>query len=292
MKKFIFLCLCIYQNHFFGQIRCGFNEADAYMRANDAQYAQSMNNLANHFMQIKQAGLLDHNTNASRAVRTIPVVVHVVLPSNLQGAVQDAAIQQMINYMNQDFRLLNPNFNTQTRNYFKQFAADALIEFCLAKRDPNGNATTGITRTNTTVSCFNSSTGPNNMKNSSTGGQPAWQPSKYLNIWIVDLCGSSTSGTAGYAYLPTTGVVGQNIDGIVLDYQLGFGNNNRSASHEAGHYLGLNHTWGQISGNACGNTYPDTDDGFSDTPDSRGPNYSCSSTASCTNNSPSGDMHE
>lgn len=274
------------------QFQCGFNDADAYMRLHDPNYAKAMQDRVQQFEQLKAAGLLDQNQNPSRAVRTIPVVVHVVLPSNLQSAVTDAAIQQMVNYMTQDFRLLNPNYNSQTRTYFKQFAKDAEIEFCLARRDPSGNPTTGITRTNTTVSCFNSNTAPNDMKSASTGGKAAWQQTKYLNIWIVDLCGSSTSGTAGYAYLPTNGVVGQSIDGIVLDYQLGFGTNNRAASHEAGHYLGLNHTWGGLSGNACGNVYPDTDDGFSDTPDSRGPNFTCSSSASCTNNSPSGDMHE
>jgi PKD repeat protein len=293
MKSIFLLSTCILVAiGSFAQFKCGWQEADAYMRQHHPDYAVAMQEYVRQFEQIRHAGLLQQPQNASRAVRTIPVVVHVVLPSNLQNAVSDAGIQQMINYMNQDFRLLNPNFNSQTRTYFKQFAKDAEIEFCLAKRDPSGNATTGITRTNTTVSCFNSSTAPNDMKSASTGGKAAWQPTKYLNIWIVDLCGSSTSGTAGYAYLPTNGVVGQSIDGIVLDYQLGFGTNNRSASHEAGHYLGLNHTWGALSGNACGNVYPDTDDGFSDTPDSRGPNYTCSSTASCANNSPSGDMHE
>ncbi len=274
------------------QIRCGFGEANTYMRQHDANYERAMQERVQQFEQLRMQGVLDQHQNASRAVRTIPVVVHVVLPSNLQSTVTDAQIQQMVNYMTEDFRLLNPSYASQTRTYFKQFAKDAEIEFCLAKRDPNGAATTGITRTNTTVSCYNPDTNPNDMKTTNGGGKAPWQQTKYLNIWIVDLCGSSTSGTAGYAYLPTTGVVGNYIDGIVLDYQLGFGSGSRAASHEAGHYLGLGHTWGELSSNACGNVFPDTDDGFSDTPDSKGPNFGCSAVTSCSNNSPSGDMLE
>ncbi|OJV28456.1 MAG: hypothetical protein BGO32_06430 [Bacteroidetes bacterium 37-13] len=275
------------------QFHCGYEVVNAYMKQHDPDYAHAMQMRIQQFEQLRAQGLLDQNQNPSRAVRTIPVVVHVVMPSNLQSAVSDANIQQMVNFMTQDFRLLNPNYASQTRTYFKQFAADAQIEFCLAKVDPNGNSTTGITRTNTTASCFSADSNPNDMKQSSTGGKAAWNQTKYLNIWIVDLCGSSTSGTAGYAYLPTTGMAGTNYrDGIVLDYQLGFGGGSRAASHEAGHYLGLEHAWGELSSNACGNVFPDTDDGFSDTPDSKAPNFYCQAITSCPNNSPSGDMIE
>lgn len=275
------------------QFQCGYETVNAFMKQHDPDYAHAMQMRIQQFEQLRAQGLLDQNQNPSRAVRTIPVVVHVVMPSNLQSAVSDANIQQMVNYMTQDFRLLNPDYASKTRTYFKQFAADAQIEFCLAKIDPNGNSTTGITRTNTSVSCFSADSNPNDMKQASTGGKAAWNQTKYLNIWIVDLCGSSTSGTAGYAYLPTTGMAGTNYrDGIVLDYQLGFGGGSRAASHEAGHYLGLEHTWGELANNACGNVFPDTDDGFSDTPDSKAPNFYCQSITSCSGNSPSGDMVE
>lgn len=293
MKKiyFIGLTALLFSLNIQAQPHCAFDDVRNTLRLQDPDYEQSVQAAYRQFEDIRAQGLLDINQNASRAVRTIPVAVHVVLPSNLQSQVPDTKIQQMIDFMTQDFRLLNPSYS-QTRQAVKNVAADTEIEFCLAKTDANGQPTTGITRKNVTVSCYSTGSDANDMKRTQTGGVNGWNPQKYLNIWIVDICGSGNLQTAGYAYLPTYGLVGSSNDGIVLDYQIGIGANNRSASHEAGHYLGLLHAWGELSSNACGNVFPDTDDGFSDTPDSKGPNFPCQSVVSCSNNSSYGDMYE
>jgi len=63
---------------------------------------------------------------------------------------------------------------------FASVAGDAEIEFQLAKFDPDGNATTGITRTSNSVTGFSQSL--NNVKTTSTGGHDPWNTQRYLNI--------------------------------------------------------------------------------------------------------------
>ena len=51
-------------------------------------------------------------------------------------------------------------------------AADTEIEFCLANTDPNGNFTTGITRTQTSQTSF--SIQNDDMKSRPSGGIDPW----------------------------------------------------------------------------------------------------------------------
>jgi len=79
-------------------------------------------------------------------IYTIPVVVHVYHKGEAIGTgtnVSDAVINSQITVLNQDFRRMTgtPGHNTNP------VGADTEIQFCLAKVDPNGAATTGITRT-------------------------------------------------------------------------------------------------------------------------------------------------
>jgi PKD repeat protein len=113
------------------------------------------------------------------------------------------------------------------------------------------------------------------MKASATGGSQIWDRNKYLNVWICDISNGANSGTAGYAYRPTNNMLpGASIDGIVLDYNLGM-NNDKVFTHEIGHYLGLDHTWGGSGSCAL-------DDGFNDTPNTIGPSFNYA--GSCSGN--------
>lgn len=214
------------------------------------------------------------------ALYTIPIVFHVVLNSQaLLNSVNDANIQAQLVTLNNDFRKLNSDTNT-IRSIFKPLASDVEIQFCLAQRDPNGNATTGITRTLTSHGAWDPDTEGDDMKFSASGGINAWNPTKYVNVWIVDIVGSANGGTAGYAYVGGGGADGTSVDGVVLDYVLGFGRTNRSLSHEMGHYMGLLHTWG--TSNSCSD-----DDGIADTPESYTSNFDCDySKNSCTSGNP------
>ena len=87
--------------------------------------------------------------------------------------------------LNEDYSKTNSEFPNPPRNTFVNYAGNPNLKFCLATLDPNGNPTTGITRTQSTKNSFNYSTESNDMKRNSTGGRDGWDPSKYLNIWVM-----------------------------------------------------------------------------------------------------------
>lgn len=197
----------------------------------------------------------------------IPVVVHVVWNIAAEN-IPDGTINGIIAQMNLDYSEQNSDV-TNVRAAFAGVVTNTGIQFCLASTDPNGNPTTGIVRKNTTETWFDPDTETNDMKYNPQG-DPAWDPDSYLNIWICDISSGQTGGgvTTGYSYLPVGGVVGTGDDGLVLDFDYGIGSGSRTATHEAGHYLGLEHPWGDNGG--CID-----DDGFSDTPDTDGPTFNC-----------------
>jgi hypothetical protein len=207
------------------------------------------------------------NTEETQAVITIPVVVHVVYNTTNQN-ISDAQIQSQIVSLNEDFRLLNPD-SVPTGHPFWPYTADSQVEFCLAAVDPNGNATTGITRTSTTHGVF---ADPNldDIKFTSLGGKDNWDPTQYLNLWVCNL-GSSLYG---FATFPSDLSLYPEYDGVVIDFKA-FGsigtatapaNLGRTGTHEIGHWLNLSHIWGD---SFCG------DDLVSDTEPAEESNYGC-----------------
>jgi hypothetical protein len=211
----------------------------------------------------------------------IPVVVHVIYHNNTEN-ISDAQIQSQIDVLNQDYRRQNTDASN-TPTVFQSVAADTRIEFGLAVRDPDCNATNGITRTSTNETSFSAN---DDMKFTANGGHDAWPRDKYLNIWVCNLSG----GLMGYAQFPGGPA---DTDGVVIDYTY-FGNTGtvsapydlgRTATHEIGHWFNLLHIWGD-DGIACTGT-----DEVSDTPNQAGYNVGCPTFPhiSCSNG-PNGDM--
>ena len=217
------------------------------------------------------------------SIYTIPVVVHVIYNTEEQN-ISNAQIQSQIDILNQDFRRLNRD-TILTPERFKNVAADAGFEFCLAQFDPNGEPTTGITRTSTPLPEIGNT---ENYYRSSEGGRTIWNPDHYLNIYVCEI----GNDILGYTYLPGSALPDR--DAVVIDYR-NFGttgtakapfNRGRTTTHEVGHWFNLEHTWGP-SNESCSE-----DDGVADTPLQFTSNTDCPSSPnfSC-GNEPLGDMH-
>ncbi|MGV9012157.1 MAG: M43 family zinc metalloprotease [Flavobacteriales bacterium] len=226
---------------------------------------------------------LDHGHGEERSLVIIPVVVHVVWNSSTQN-VSDARVMAQIDQLNLDYARANSDVGN-TPGAFTGLAANTDIQFCLAQRDPSGNATTGIERRQTTVSSFSTN---DNVKRYSNGGLDAWPSGSYLNLWVCNL----GSGLLGYAQFPggpasTDGVAvlyssvgSMTVPGTITSYKYG-----RSATHEVGHWMNLRHIWGD-DGTSCSGS-----DQVADTPNQSNENYGCPNFphVSCSNG-PNGDM--
>ena len=173
-------------------------------------------------------------------VRVIPVVVHIIHnngPENISNIQVLQGIQDLNNAFRNQNGFLDPN------------GIDTEIEFCMAQRDPNGNATNGITRNVSTLTTMVMENDDVALKNIIR-----WAPTQYLNIWLVKDISSIASGpsVSGYSSMPASH--GLNDDGIVNEafYFGSSPNNSKVHIHEAGHYLGLLHTFeGGCVNNNC-----------------------------------------
>ena len=209
---------------------------------------------------------------------TIPVVFHVVWKSDADN-ISDAQIASQIDELNRAYRRQNTNQDIITP-VFRGIAADMEIEFCLAASTPDGLATSGITRTKTEVEEIASALTPDGRRRicyTQEGGHDAWDTDRYLNIWV----GETASGIAGEASFPGQDIASE--DGIriapdrvgttgtvLAPYHLG-----NTLVHEIGHYLNLQHLWGDCPlDQLCCPDFDaecDCDDEVEDTPSSLDP---------------------
>jgi hypothetical protein len=276
MAKFIFLLVLILGSQFiYAQRNCGTTEYLNHCKAQNPALAGEMEKTNERLHQ------LEATPQKNRQLITIPVVVHV-LYQNAEQDISDQQIFSQIDVLNEDYRKLNANASSIPAA-FSSIAADCEIQFCLAARSPQGLASNGITRTQTSVSAFSLNDA---MKRSTTGGVDAWPTDKYLNIWVCNLA----NNLLGFATLP--GTVIPALDGVVIGYKF-FGRNTplggnynkgRTATHEIGHWLNLIHIWGDDdnASDPCSGS-----DQVTDTPNQEGSNFQCPSypSPSCGNTS-------
>jgi ABC-type taurine transport system substrate-binding protein len=257
--------------------RCATMEVHRRLLSTDPQYARRRDEIENQALRYAAGETRSQRTGVTR----IPVVVHVLWNTAEQN-ISEAQIASQIDVLNLVFRRTNPDVAT-TPTPFLPLTADSRVEFFLATTAPSGAATTGIERRETTVTAFPPD---DSMKSAATGGMDAWPSAHYLNIWVCQL----GDNLLGYAQFPggaadTDGVVVLHsafgsIGTAAAPYDLG-----RTATHEIGHWLNLNHIWGD-DGTGCSGT-----DHVADTPNQGGyhvgaptfPQISCS-------NGPNGDM--
>jgi hypothetical protein len=256
---------------------CGTMNVHRRLLATHPDYARARAAIENHAITYERGEAVAQRTGVTR----IPVVVNVVWNTAAQN-VSDAQVASQIDVLNRDYRRTNPDVSN-TPAAFQPLTADPRVEFFLATTDPNGAPTTGVRRRQTTVTGF---TDDDKVKSNATGGLDAWPADRYLNLWVCPLSG----GLLGYAQFPGGPAA---TDGVVILHSA-FGtvgtaaapfNLGRTATHEIGHWLNLNHIWGD-DGVGCTGT-----DNVADTPNQGGPNYGKPAfpKVSCSNG-PNGDM--
>jgi len=220
--------------------------------------------------------LFSKGPNAPAVVVTIPVVFHVLYKNAAQN-ISDAQILSQLTVLNNDYRKLNSDFNTVVPAAFRPLGADMEITFCKATKTPTGASTTGITRKSVSTSFVFED------NYYTAAGEPAWDPTKYLNIWIGRF---TDDQLLGFAYLPDS--AGLPNDGLCIGDQY-FGttgtatapfNKGRTGTHEIGHYFGLLHPWGD-DGSSCSSAA--NSDGVADTPATKDPYFNCPTFPSNTN---------
>ena len=191
-------------------------------------------------------------------IHRIPVVVHIIYSNQIDN-ISDAQVFDAIQILNEDTRRTNSDASN-LRSIFNSVAADIEVEFVLAKKDPNGNCTNGITRTQSNLS-LNANDNVKSLIN--------WDNKKYMNIWVVrsiNLPGSSLgpgSIIRGYSAFPYNNIPATD-DGIVIRHanfgSIGTsqGSRYRTLTHEVGHFLNLKHTFqnGCSGGDNCPDTPP------------------------------------
>lgn len=242
---------------------------DEYFEANpaarkqyEANQAELQNQLAN---QVK--GIVAGKTAAT--VYTVPVVFHILHMGGAEN-ISDATCISALNQVNSDLARMGSDTGAIAAP-FKNLYVDSEIKLMLAKKDPQGNCTSGIvhrydTRTNWSQG---------NVGTNYTG--ITWDPTKYLNIIVVKQIiptGTVTGGgiIVGYTYKPGTWSSGALQDAIVYNYGFLTGvGNQRSLTHECGHWFNLPHTFGNTNnpGVTCG------DDNIADTPPTKGNFSAC-----------------
>ncbi len=282
---FGFMKVILYSILFFSFTAAGFsqsrNRGCRTMEAFAGRVAQRLSD-ESVLHNLKKPILLT-TTLMSNDTFVIPVVVHVVYKLSSEN-ISDAQIHSQIRILNEDFlRKINTNgSNTHPSG------SNTNIRFELARQDPYGNPTTGITRTQTNRSEFSDN---DYVKMSNYGGKDPWPANFYLNLWVCNL----QTFYLGYSSFPGDNPVR---DGVVIDYKA-FGdigtasvpyNLGRTTTHELGHWLGLFHIWGDDDGsanNCWGSDYID------DTPNQALPTMDCPTSIeiSC-NNGPDGNMYQ
>ncbi|MFN8355914.1 MAG: M43 family zinc metalloprotease [Spirosomataceae bacterium] len=262
------------------QDRCGIIEYEKYLMQKYPERVQ-------HRLKLEQeiSDYMRENANVGARITEptlrIPVVVHI-MHNNTSGFIggannpniSDEQVISQIKVLNEDYRR-----KEGTKGYNSNpVGADMNIEFYLANKDPNGNATSGITRHLTTYQSVDFYADWDAI-----AAIVSWPSECYLNIWVVP-SSDNYLALAQYPSVDGFSIPGLNnateqlvkTDGIICNYDAfgtvgavltgkhktlyGLG---RSVTHEIGHWLGLFHTWGD---SFCGTDYVD------DTPTAEGSN--------------------
>ena len=224
---------------------CAFHGLFERDLAEDPQFARSWFALEQRMLQMHEMPAL-----RNEEILSIPVVFHVIHVGEEYGWMSNVPDEQLFSAI----EALNEDFRKMAGSNGDGVGVDTGIEFCLAKRDPNGNPTPGIIRVDgSSVPEYSTNgiqaTGDVGADEIEVKTLSNWPYQDYLNIWVVsEIEGNNAqSGIQGYSRFPVPSMV----DGVVVLYNaIGTTGNlksstalNRTVTHEVGHYLGLYHTF-------------------------------------------------
>ena len=235
---------------------------------------------------LKNKEKLDSITNVfnSRTIgfseKIIPVVFHVLHEGNPVGVNENISKEQIedaIRIMNEDYSATNEDIENVIEE-FEGIIGDVGVVYKLAKLDPNGNCTEGITRTY----WEGTSSADDDVKQ-----VIFWDDASYLNIWVVKNIDASI-GAAAYTYVPATG--GPSFrHGIIANNEyvgsIGTGttwDGSHTLTHECGHFFNLEHTWAEWASVGLASNCNE-DDFVLDTPNCIGSTSNCVLTSSSCN---------
>ncbi|MFD2567005.1 zinc metalloprotease [Pseudotenacibaculum haliotis] len=181
----------------------------------------------------------------------IPVVFHVIYRTSSEN-LPLSVLQDQIDVLNEDFNMQNPNRSIIPAE-FAGVEANVEIDFVIESVIRVQNSKKRSWRPD------------DSMKFTSSGGSDVVNPQEFLNIWVVNSMPYRGGQILGYAQFPGGSLA---TDGVVMGHRF-VGANQRTTTHEVGHYLNLRHIWGD---GGCG-----ASDFVADTPDADGPTRGCPS---------------
>ncbi|MDP4239326.1 MAG: hypothetical protein Q8904_07650 [Bacteroidota bacterium] len=146
LLKLLFICLCA-QVH--GQRTCGSELNLSKLKLSDPARYQRIMDLENRTKKsMSKSAAISSSEQSTNTIIIVPVVVHIVYNNYITQNISDAQVNSQLYVLNEDYNRLNSD-QTKTPISFASVAGSANIQFKLASKDPNGNNTSGITRTYT-----------------------------------------------------------------------------------------------------------------------------------------------
>ena len=188
IKRFLFLVLAFifsFSYSYSQQNVCG--TYPGYLEDDKKKYPEFYKSIEDKNKQLKREYrniinrlpiLNNLNQRSTNTKKIIPVVVHVIYDDQHGGNITNEQIQNALDILNNNINGQADNFLSRTPDIFAAFRGDLNVEFRLAKKDPNGNPTTGINRV------FSSKTYEPSPRNA-VKALSYWNSYEYFNIWTL-----------------------------------------------------------------------------------------------------------